>query len=161
MKLKAVIIALFIGLSFSASAQKVKLKKGAVLVDDVAWLKYDGCGMFDANCSALNLKGDEIIFIKMIDNPFDDTMYCEVKFLGLNLMAEFEHTTIRSIFEYLYKGKVVDANGEIDQEKAERFVEKYGRPISDKLGRNKGTTNTIIIREDDDDSPKVNINIGR
>jgi hypothetical protein len=159
-QLKSITTIVCLFLAFAASAQKVKLKKGEVLVDDVVWMKYDGCGMFQANCSAYNLKGDELIFIKMIDHPFDETMYCEVKFLGMNLMAEFEHTSIKSIFEKLYKGKVVTPEGELDEDKAALFVEKYGTPISKRLNRN--TTNTVIIREDDDDdAPKVNISIGR
>ena len=160
MNIKTLLSIALLSVSVMSFSQKIKLKKGEVLVDDVAWLKYDGCGMLSANCSAMNLKGDEIIFIKMLDNPFDDTMYCEVKFLGMNAMVEFEHTTIKTIFEYLYKGKVVAEDGELDQDKVERFIEKYGTPVSTKLQRSNNNTNTIIIH---DESPKsgVNINLGR
>ena len=99
-------------------------------------------------------------FIKMLDNPFDDTMYCEVKFLGMNAMVEFEHTTIKTIFEYLYKGKVVAEDGELDQDKVERFIEKYGTPVSTKLQRSNNNTNTIIIHDESPNSG-VNINLGR
>ena len=162
--MKRILTLLVLFVSLVGFSQKIKLKKGEILVDDVAWLKYDGCGMLSANCSAMNLKGDEIIFIKMIDNPFDDTMYCEVKFLGMNAMVEFEHTTIKTIFEYLYKGKVVAEDGELDQEKVERFIEKYGTSVSIKLKqRSNNNTNTIIIKEEPREprGSGVNINIGR
>jgi hypothetical protein len=160
MTIKTLFSIALLSVSLMGFSQKIKLKKGEVLVDEVAWLKYEGCGMMSSSCSAINLKGDEIIYFKLIDNPFDETMYYEVKFLGMNVMVEFEHTTAKTIFEHLYKGKVVGEDGELDQEKVERFVEKYGTPVSNKLHQSNNNTNTIIIR---DESPKsgVNINLGR
>ncbi|RZJ31317.1 MAG: hypothetical protein EOO48_02450 [Flavobacterium sp.] len=168
--IKVFLTVILIGLSVSAFAQKVKMKKGDILVDDVAWLKYDGCGTFESICSILNLQGEEIIFIKTYNlegeapispsNPKGNLYYHEVKFLGMNLSVEFEDRTQKKILELIYKGKLVDEKGQLDEEQVQRFVEKYGMPVSARLNRK--TSNTIIIKEDsDDDRPKVNISIGR
>lgn len=155
-------------LAFAASAQKVKLKKGDVFVDEVQWLKYDGCGGWDNVCSLINANGDEIVFIKFIQsepstnmlfNKYGDPNYYEVSFLGLNRKIEIREF-FKEIIQILYNGKVVSADGTLDEDKVNRMVEKYGTSFSDKL--NRGTNNTVIIREDDDDdAPKVNISIGR
>lgn len=167
-QLKTIAAIAFLALAFVASAQKVKLKKGDVLVDDVAWLKYDGCGGFDNVCSLFNANGDEIIFIKfmqsepstnMLFNKYGDPNYYEVSFLGLNRKIEIREFA-KEIIQILYVGKVVEADGTLNEDKVNRLVEKYGTSFSDKL--NRGNNNTIIIREhEDDDSPKVNISIGR
>ena len=160
--LRSVLTLLFLGICLTGFGQKIKLKKSDVLVDEVVWLKYDGCGMMQSHCSVMNLKGEEIIFIKSIDSPFDEFMYSEVKFLGMNLMVEFERTSNKSIFEFLYKGKVVDENGDLDEEMVQRLVEKYGTPVSDKLNRTTTTnTNTIIIKEEPSRGSGININLGR
>ena len=42
-----ILTVLFISvLAFNANAQKVKFKKGKVLIDKQEWLTYDGCGFF-------------------------------------------------------------------------------------------------------------------
>jgi hypothetical protein len=159
-----------LALSVVASGQKIKLKKGDVLIDDTPWLKYDGCGTFDSACSLINAGGDEIIFVKMVgiegekpitpSNPHGTLTYYEVKFLGLNAVAEFEDISQKRVIENLYKGKVVAADGTLDEEMVQRFVEKYGNPVSARLNRNTNTTNTVIIH---DEAPRsgVNIHLGR
>lgn len=161
-------ILLFSLVSIAGFSQKIKLKKGDVLVDETAWLKYDGCGGFDDVCSLINNGGEEIIFIKFIQsepsdnmlfNKYGDPNYYEVSFLGLNRKLEIREF-FKDIIKVLYNGKVVAADGTLDEDKVNRMVEKYGTSFSDKL--NRGSNNTIIIREDNDDNrPRVNINIGR
>lgn len=155
--------------ALSASAQKVKLKKGDVLVDETAWLKYDGCGGWDSVCSLINGSGEEIVFIKFIQsepstnmlfNKYGAPNYYEVSFLGMNRKIEVREF-FKDIIQILYNGKVVAADGTLDEDRVNRLVEKYGTSFSDKL--NRGSNNTVIIRErdDDDDNPRVNISIGR
>jgi len=167
--LQFLLLVIALGISINGFSQKVKLKKGDVLVDEAVWLKYDGCGGFDNTCSISNLAGDEIIFMNFVridgagtltksGTQFDLT-YFEVKFLGMNAVTEFEDHTARKILELIYKGGLVQADGTLDEEKVERMVEKYGTPVSARLNRPTGNQ-TIIIK---DESPKsgVNINIGR
>ena len=169
-KIANIVIMVLLALSATVSAQKVKLKKGDVLVDETPWLKYDGCGTFDSACSLLNAAGDEIIFIKMISiegekpitssNPRGTLTYLEVKFLGLNASTEFENVSRKTVIEYLYKGKLVAADGTLDEEMVQRFIEKYGSPVSARLNRGSNTTNTVIIH---DEAPRsgVNIHLGK
>jgi len=64
--IKTILFLSCIFMGFSANAQKVKLKKGEVLIDKVAWLTYVDCGTFDAVCSLYNKNEEEIIFLKTI-----------------------------------------------------------------------------------------------
>ena len=52
--LKVIATVLFLSISLLGYSQKVKLKKGEVLVDDVVWMNYQECGSFDSTCSLLN-----------------------------------------------------------------------------------------------------------
>jgi uncharacterized Zn ribbon protein len=150
-------------------SQKISLKKGDILVDEVAWMKYTECGTFDSTCSILNMNGDEIIFIKQIkipgaepmtkSNPEGTLHFKEVKFLGLDALVEFEHTTDKKILALIYNAKLINEKGEVDEEKVQRFVEKHGTPVSDRRGNT--NTNTIIIQESPAPRRGVNINIGR
>ncbi len=167
MKNFRLLLGLFFFVCLTAQAQKIKLKKGEVLVDGVMWLKYDGCGGFDSTCSLLDSKGEEeLIFIKSINvegavpsspsNSKGILYYEEIIFVGTNQKIEIESESQKGILEILYKGKVV-SNDKLDPERVSRIVEKYGTPVSDKL--NQGYTNTIIIKEEPKKSG-ININIG-
>lgn len=154
---------------FSGFSQKVKLKKGEILIDEVLWAKYTDCGPFDSNCSILNLSGEEVIFMKLHNipggaprtqsNPQGNFSYKEVKFLGLNATVEFEGTTDKKIFALIYNAKLIGEDGQLDEEKVSRFIEKYGTPVSSR-NTSTNTTNTIIIKEEPRRSG-VNINLGR
>lgn len=124
-------------------AQKIKFKKGSLLIDDTEWLKYTDCGTFDEACSLLNLNGEEIIFIKTIGvpdglprtqaNPKGNLVYKQISFLGLDKKIELDKTD-KAIIEILYNSKVV-VNGKLDPEKVNLLVEKYGTEFSDRLNR--------------------------
>ena len=166
MKRIVLIIAMFV--SFCAFSQEVKLKKGEVLIDGNAWLKYQDCGGFDSTCSLLTKEGEEIIFFKWIkvagaepktqSNPQGNLTYVEVSFLGLNKKFEIQKTQ-KNIIEIIYNGKVINEDGTLNEEKVNRVVEKYGTEFSDRL--NAGKANTIIIRDEPSRGSGVNINIGR
>jgi hypothetical protein len=167
--LKVVITILFLSISLFGFSQKVKLKKGEVLVDDVVWMNYQECGSFDSTCSLLNKNKEEIIFFKFINlegvepstpsNPRGTLNYVEVKFLGFNKGFEIRKTQ-KDIIQLLYNSKVLTESGELDQEKAAILVEKYGTEFSNRLNRTSNNNTTIIIKED---TPRngVNINLGR
>lgn len=166
--IQLLLIVLSFGISFSGNCQKVKLKKGNVLVGETQWLKYDGCGGFDDKCSLINNAGDEVIFIKfiqsdtstnMVFNDSGDPNFYEVSFLGLNKKVEIREF-FKDIVQLVYNNKVIAADGTLDEDKVDRMVEKFGTPFSDQLNRKPAGNQTIIIR---DESPRsgVNINIGR
>ncbi|HEU0136397.1 MAG TPA: hypothetical protein VFQ50_03835 [Flavobacterium sp.] len=152
-------------------SQKVSLKKGEILIDEIAWMKYTECGAFDSTCSVINMNGDEVIFMKLIKIPGAEPItnynrdgsltFKEVKFLGFNTMVEFEGTTDKKILALIYNAKLIDEKGELDDEKVQRFVEKHGTPVSDRRGNTSTNTNTIIIKESPEPRRGVNINIGR
>ncbi|HEU0136696.1 MAG TPA: hypothetical protein VFQ50_05350 [Flavobacterium sp.] len=145
--------------AFAGYSQDFKCKKGNVLVDDVVWLKYDGCGGWDQMCSIMNLQGEEIIYLKKfpIENK-KDAYYWTVKFLGTQQTLELDYgfgTINGALMKKFYTAHVVNDDGTLNVDKVERMVEKYGNPYSVNT-----TTNTIIIRDETPNSG-VNINIGR
>ena len=141
-------------------SQEVKLKKGEVLVDERSWLKYDGCGGFNSNCSLMiSSNKEEIIYMNLVKIPgvepitnFNRTgelRYIVVKFLGLNSAIELENLSFKKIIEIIYNSKCVNADGSFDEEKVQRLVQKYGSPFSirlNKMNQNNNSSNTIIIK---------------
>jgi hypothetical protein len=156
-------------ISFVGFSQKIKLKDNTVLVDEVAWLKYQDCGAFDKTCSLLSMNNEELIFFKFVNlegvepksasNPKGTLGYVEVKFLGFNKLFEIQKMQ-KGIIQLLFNSKVVNEKGELDEEKAATLVEKYGTEFSDRLNRSTNSSQTIIIKEEPRKSG-VNINIGR
>nr|WP_294777313.1 hypothetical protein [uncultured Flavobacterium sp.] len=158
--MKKLFTILFLMISVASFSQKVKLKKGDVLVDEKQWLKYKK-DVFDY--SIMNLKGDEIIFIKyVVRGPNNQVFskegepnYYQVSFLGLNKKVEIRKFD-KDILEILYSGKVVNEDGTLNNEKIDILVEKYGNQYSENNGNN-----TIIIKEEPVRRSGININIGR
>ncbi len=168
--MKNIFLVLLLIVSFLGFSQDIKLKKGEVLVDDKAWLNYDGCGGFSQSCSLMMTSNkEEIIYMNLVIvpgvepitnyNKTGDLKYIEVKFLGLNKIIELD-LTFKKAISIIYNSKCVNADGTFDEEKVERLVEKYGTPFSDRLNKTTNNTNTIIIKEEPRRSG-VNINIGR
>jgi hypothetical protein len=129
--------------SYSGYAQKVKFKKGDVLVDNVAWLKYDGCGTFDSTCSLMDFNGEELMFMKVVVvegvnpptklNRQGDLTYKQITFLGLDRKIELQ-VSDKKVIEILYKAKIL-AGGKLDPDRVDILVEKYGTPFSDRFNR--------------------------
>jgi hypothetical protein len=160
--MKKIFLGLLLMVSFLGFSQKIKLKKGDVLVDGLVWLKYEN-DTFD--CSVLNLNKEEIIFLKyIVQGPNNQVFsrdgepnYFQISFLGQNKKIEIREFE-EDILSILYSSKVVNEDGTLNPEKVDRLVEKYGTTFSDKAKLN--TTNTVIIREEPRRSG-VNINTGR
>ena len=139
------------------------MKKGDVLVDDVAWLKYKEYNGFDY--SIMNLNGDEIIYIKyvkqgpnsMVFSKEGEPNYYQISFLGLNKKIEIRNY-IKEMMTIIHDSKAVNEDGTLNPEKVDRLVEKFGTQFSDKSNK---TNNTIIIKEEPSRGSGVNINIGR
>ena len=167
--MKKIIAILFLSVSLFGFSQKIKLKKGDVLVNDVVWLKYQDCGNSDSTCSLLNLNSEELIFMKFIQrsseqqvfNSNGEQNYYEVSILGLNKKIEIREFT-NDIIKIIYNSNVVNQDGTLNTEKVDRLVEKYGTPFSDRLKKTNNSNPTIIINNNQ--APQrsgVNINIGR
>ncbi len=148
-------------------SQKVKLKKGDIVIDDVIWMKYQDCGMSDDTCSLLNLNSEELIFMKFIQrssepqvfNRYGEQNYYEISFLGLNKKIEIREFT-DDIIKIIFNSKVINDDGVLDEDKVDRLVEKYGSTFSAQSKSVQVTNQTIIIKEEPRRSG-VNINIGR
>lgn len=167
--MKNIITLLFLGISLIGFSQKIKLKKGDLLVDEVVWLKYRDCGTFDSSCSLLGKDGEEIVFFKWMNidgaepktasNPKGVLHYVEIVFVGQKMKIELQKTQ-KDCIEILYNSKVVNQDGTLNPEKVDRLVEKYGTPFSDRL--NRSSNNTIIINNNQQPQRSgVNINLGR
>lgn len=161
---------LFLFISLFTFSQEIKLKKGEILVDEKAWLNYDGCGGFSNNCSLiLTSNKEEIIYMKFVKipgvepitnyNKTGDLTYVEIKFLGLNASIELKETFKKAI-SIIYNSKCINEDGSFDEDKVMRLVEKYGTSFSDRLNNSKTINNTVIIKEEPRRSG-VNINLGR
>lgn len=160
--MKRIITVLFLSISLLGFSQKVKLKKGNVLVDEKVWLKYENN---DFDYSVLNFNTEEIIFLKyIVQGPNNQVFskegepnYFQIVFLGQNKKIEIRDFE-EDVLAILYSSKVVNEDGTLNPDKVDRLVEKYGTPFSDKAKSK--VTNTIIIKEEPSRSG-VNINIGR
>ena len=127
--MKRIFTVLLVMISLASFSQKIKLKKGDVLVDDVAWLKYKEYNAFDY--SIMNLNGDEIIYMKFVKQGLDnmifsnagDPNYYQISFLGLNKKIEIRNFA-KEIIIILRDSKVVNEDGTLNPEKVDRLVEK-------------------------------------
>ncbi|HPF97231.1 MAG: hypothetical protein R2802_08440 [Flavobacteriaceae bacterium] len=163
--MKKSVLFIFLLVSSLSFSQKIKLKKGEVLVDNEVWVKYDGCGGWDQMCSIANLNGDELIYMKLLAKPETvDEKYWKVNFLGTQMSLDLNYNegfgNINSrLLEKFYNAKVINPDGTLNEEKVIRMVEKYGSPFTDKANT---SNQTIIINNNQTpEKPGVNIQIGR
>lgn len=167
--MRKILIVFALVVSALGFSQKIKLKKGDVLVDDVQWLKYTDCGTFDSTCSLVNNAGDEIVFIKTIrlkgvepvtsSNKDGSFSYYEISFLGMNQKIELKDFQ-KEIIRLIYAAKAVNEDGTLNPDRVQRMVEKYGTQYSDRYNRSGSDTHTVIIK-DETRKPGVQVNIGR
>lgn len=168
--MKRIITFLILIYSVFGFSQKIKLKKGDVLVDDVVWLKYQDCGSFDSTCSLMGKDGEEIIFFKWINVPGVEPVtqynkdgslrYVEIIFVGQKKKIELQKTQ-KDCIEMIYNSKLVNENSTLNQDKVERLVEKYGTPFSDRLNKTNNPSTIIINNNQEPVRSGININIGR
>lgn len=136
------------------NAQKIKIKKDIVYIDDVECLKISG----DVNnISFFDLEGNELFFLKFLHNTRYGALYNKITFI--NQKMSFTSRT------YIYTKKLlinrlvdnfVLQNCALQEDKVANFVMKYDENIEYDV-------ETIIIREETQqkDGVNVNINIGR
>lgn len=108
-------------------AQKIKIKKGVIYVDDQKCLTTDGDPV---NISFYNLDGEEIVFMKYLDDKRDGDNYMRVTFL--NQKKSFTSKSIiftkKMLIRRLLNTKTIE-NCELNEDKVERFILKYDEDI--------------------------------
>ena len=128
MRLKNVLLIFIAILSLNvANAQKVKLKKGKVILEKKEILKYEKSAI-ELSLYELN-KDDEIIFIKWMDNEttnYIEDDFIKIHFIELDLICELSTGYGRKgIINKLLKEKVLSLDGKLNEEKAKKFMKKY------------------------------------
>lgn len=125
--MKRVFIVLFLTLSVSCFSQKVKIKKDIVYIDEVETYKEDEEGK---STTISTLSGNE--FITLIKDGFEEwkqgnryyTTVYTIKFLvsGQEVLTDMSE---KEILKAIYKSGMVAADGTIDEQKMNIFVNKY------------------------------------
>ncbi|WP_179320520.1 hypothetical protein [Winogradskyella helgolandensis] len=134
MKLRNLFLLLMMIMCYNLmNAQKVKLKKEFVYIDDVKVFKYEknaGEGwltLFDLD------NDDEIIFIRENDNGTDyrDDDYTQYKFLKEDIIIEIStYNYWKNHVKFLYKNKCFDLDGKVDQKKVQNTFDKFDEKIT-------------------------------
>lgn len=120
----------FLIISINLYGQNVKIKKDIAYVNDKEYLKFENCGAFSDTCSIKNLNNEEIIFITVDKVPRDTRYtYDKVKFLGFDKTIESRESR-KDLVKIFYINKVVDENGNLNEDSVNKVVEKYGNDIS-------------------------------
>jgi hypothetical protein len=138
--MKKILVVLLLSLSFLGFAQKVKLKKDKVIIDDVEVYNYEEEGR---SITFSTLKSEEFITVLSTTyqerNPAHyngndpnayrypaliDKRVFTVKFLksGRELFTDMRD---KEIIKAVFKANLVDENGDIDEEKLNIFINKY------------------------------------
>ncbi|PJE41444.1 MAG: hypothetical protein CUR32_09770 [Flavobacterium sp.] len=138
--MKKVFTILFFVLSFSAFAQKVKLKKDKVIIDDVEVYNYERQG---DTYTFSTLSAVEFVTVLSTEyqvrndayyrtpnpskygmSPLKKEFVFTVRFLksGQEIFIDMDH---KDVIKAIYKSKLVDENGNIDEEKLTIFINKY------------------------------------
>jgi hypothetical protein len=116
--------------SFAFSfAQKVKINDGIAYVDDKEYVKVSKCGSFNSFCSLYNLQGKEIIYMSILEVPGDRYTYYKLSFLGFNKFIELRDP-VKKIIKILYENSAITESGELNKERIDILVEKYGNSVT-------------------------------
>lgn len=108
-------------------AQKIKIKKGVIYVVDEKCLTTDGDPV---NISFYDLEGEEIVFMKYLDDKYDGDTYVKVTFLDqkLSFTSKSYIFTRKMLIKRLLETKTIE-NCKLNQDKVERFILKYDENI--------------------------------
>ncbi|WP_299107201.1 hypothetical protein [uncultured Tenacibaculum sp.] len=131
-------IALTILVSSFGFAQKVKFKKGKVLVDGKEILKIERQG---TEATLYSLEGDdEVIYLNYESNGtlhYHEDDYVVIFFSKEEIKVETSRIkgSRKRVIKALIKNKVLDMNGEINLEKLKKFAKKYDENITNRTVR--------------------------
>lgn len=141
MKFKTTLILLvfFLCAGF-VKAQKIKIKKGIVYLNETAILKSDSS---PSSYSLYDLNGNEIIFIRFsVRSQLTQLDHDEIKFLTERVTIETtqdDYTglsrkqTVSNIIKWLLKEKVLTSKGKVNAKQLDVFHYKYHDGISEKI----------------------------
>ncbi len=125
---------LFIGIISISNAQKVKLKKGNLLVDGKEVMTYDRedfgtqkIHLFDKN------KTEQILMIKNQNETrgYYDDDFIQIKFLQMGEMVEMKlNKSWKGIIRWLIEQKIITMDGMLNEEKIPLFVKNYDENIT-------------------------------
>ena len=135
---------LFLLITFSAAAQKVKIKKGKVFIDKAEYVLSEEDKLSDGSFIISNLKGEELFYLKY--NTYSDPKYKRdtnpngmvgyFELISKDLeTVYFESGTHPSLsasgmskktFKILYNGEVINDDGTINKDKLEMVSKKIG-----------------------------------
>ena len=121
-------------------AQKIKLKKGDVLLDGKKVMTYDreDWGTQKIHLFSLTDKKEQILMIKN-DNEtsgYYDDDFLQIKFLQLGEMVELKSKkSWKGIIAWLFKSNIIDDNGMVKEEEIDLFVKNYDENITDRTIR--------------------------
>ena len=134
-------IAFTILLTAVGFSQKIKLKKGKVLVDGKAIMKYERQGL-GAKITLYSLDNDDEIIdmlAKGNETPHcrgDD--YCMMFFSEDEIKVEtsqFNGMSWKRVIKQIIRSKVLDMDGNINSEKLKKFARKYDENITNRTVR--------------------------
>jgi hypothetical protein len=145
---KNIVLGLLLLMSVSLFAQKVKFKKGDIIVDGALWGNCE-TEIFGAKYTFSTPAGEEFVTITFdgvktgeYNNGKEvEDKFIRVTFLGIGVPSfETEANTRKQIVQWLIKTNVIQ-DGEFHPENVQVFIEKYQHDVS---GRYQNNT-TIII----------------
>jgi len=145
---KTILTVCLLFVAFSATAQKVKIKKGYALVDKVKYLKVEKIN--SAKYFISTLGGEEFLAITFekfgtgkhhaVKNPVpgQDTeiyhFYSVLKFLDneeIGEAFEVDEGRLKNIIKMMYNSNII-VDGELNIAKIKRMIEKYSENVSER-----------------------------
>jgi hypothetical protein len=151
---KALITLLILVTAFTTFAQKVKVKKGAVSVDGIAYANWEKGDIVRQNRIVKNLNGDVLLIAitrryqdpKKISesNPKGDVAYYEILKPGSEeILFEYQGFP-KHLFKAFYNAKVINTDGTLNDENLKTVSGRIGKEFSRK--RNETDININISR---------------
>lgn len=138
---KVIFTAFILLLSLNTSAQKIKLKKGEVLLDGKAILKYEKemWGTHKIHLFSLDSE-DELIEINNNKNEtptYQNDDFVQIKFLKIGESVEMKtNKPFYKMIEWLVEKKIISTDGKINEENIELFIKNYDENITNRTVRN-------------------------
>ena len=125
--MKRIFTILLVMISLVSFSQKVKIKKDIVSIDEVEVYKIDEEGK---SMTLSTMAGNE--FITMLRTVYKEwrngyefsPSVCTIKFLS-NGQEVLTDMSDKDIIKVIYKSGMVNADGKIDEDKANIFINKY------------------------------------
>lgn len=121
-------------------AQKIKLKKGDVLLDGNVIMTYEKevWGVHKITLTSLENEKD-LVEINMNDNEtseYYEDDYVQIKFLSTGDLVEMKmNKSFKKIIEWLVKKKMITSDGKINEKDLPLFVKNYDENITNRTVR--------------------------